>query len=162
MVNTRIQLDLRASIAELPRLKEAVEQFCARIGLEDKLSFTLQLVCDEWVTNIITHGYEAGQAEEATEEASDERPIAVTLECTDESVLVLTFEDRAAAFNPLEHPEPDVTLELKDRKSGGLGIHFMKKMMDHCEYERLPEGNRLILVKQLHIHEEAGQDGIAD
>jgi anti-sigma regulatory factor (Ser/Thr protein kinase) len=158
MGNTRIQLGLRVSIAELPRLKEAVEQFCVSIGLEDKLSFTLQLVCDEWVTNIITHGYEAEQAEEV----ADERPIAVKLECTDDAVLVLTFEDRAAAFNPLEHPEPDVTLDLKERKSGGLGIHFIKKMMDQCKYERLPGGNRLILVKRLQNHEEAGQDGIAD
>ncbi|MCC2685555.1 MAG: hypothetical protein K0R75_2454 [Paenibacillaceae bacterium] len=158
MVNTRIQLSLRASISELPRLKESVEQFCERVGLEDKLSFTLQLVCDEWVTNIITHGYEAVQAEGA----ADDRVIAVTLECTDESELVLIFEDRAAAFNPLEHPEPDVTLDLKERKTGGLGIHFIKKMMDHCEYERLPKGNRLMLVKRLQIHEEAGKDGIAD
>jgi anti-sigma regulatory factor (Ser/Thr protein kinase) len=162
MGNTRIQLGLSASIAELPRLKDAVEQFCIRIGLEGKLSFTLQLVCDEWVTNIITHGYEAEQAEEATEEAADDRPIAVTLEYTDDAMLVLTFEDRAAAFNPLDHPEPDVTLDLKERKTGGLGIHFIKKMMDRCEYERLPEGNRLILVKRLQIHEEAGKDGIAD
>jgi serine/threonine-protein kinase RsbW len=53
----------------------------------------------------------------------------------------------ARAFNPLTAPDVDVTTPRDERTAAGLGIHFMRKLMDRIEYRRLEDGNLLILKK---------------
>ncbi|WP_309120029.1 ATP-binding protein [Paenibacillus sp.] len=146
----RLHMELAASLQELGRMGEAVAAFCERGGIDEKLSYAVQLVCDEWVTNVIAHGY-GGAPPDAGEAA-----IELTIERTADS-LRLAFVDRAPPFDPLTHPEPDVDLSVDEREVGGLGIHFMKKIMDACEYERIGGRNRLALTKKLGTRRE-GQD----
>jgi serine/threonine-protein kinase RsbW len=106
------------------------------------------------VTNVIVHGY-GGAPPEAEEPA-----IEMTLERPANDRLVLTFVDRARPFDPLTRPEPDVDLSVDEREVGGLGIHFIKKIMDRCEYERVGERNRLTLTKRLGTQGEEQHEHI--
>jgi len=146
-----MHLELSASIRELERMGAAVAAFCERNGIDEKLAYSLQLVCDEWVTNVVVHGY-GGAVPNAAEAA-----IEVSLTRLDDATLRLTFVDKAPPFNPLTRPEPDVSLPVEEREAGGLGIHFMKKIMDRCEYERIGGRNRLVLTKSIRSRGE-GQD----
>lgn len=58
------------------------------------------------------------------------------------------FEDDGVFFNPLERPDPDVTLPIEDRTKGGLGIYLVKQQMDEIAYEYLCGKNRLTIVKE--------------
>ena len=144
-------LTLSASLAELRRLSDAVAEFCRANGVGEKSCYTLQLACDEWVTNVIVHGYGKDKPE-----SPDSRPIEVTLERAGGTSLRLVFEDEAPAFDPLALPEPDVTLPMEEREIGGLGVHFLRTMMDECRYERVDGRNRLILIKKLRESQEGG------
>ncbi len=139
----RLHLELSASLGELERLGAAVAAFCERGGIGEKLTYALQLVCDEWVTNVIVHGYADAPPD------SGEAAIELTLERLPDETLSLAFVDRAPPFNPLTRPEPNVDLSVDEREVGGLGIHFLKKIMDDCAYERTDGRNRLTLIKRL-------------
>ena len=56
----RLRLALSASIYELRRVSDRLEAFGRANGLDEGLIRALQLICDEWITNIVVHGYGGG------------------------------------------------------------------------------------------------------
>lgn len=148
----QLHLELKGSIGELEQIGVEIARYCSHNHLDDKLRYSLQLVCDEWVTNIITHGYKGSAP------ASDSPPIEVILQRMNTDTLVLTFLDRSPPFNPLTRPEPDLSLPMEERPTGGLGIHFIKRFMDHCQYEREDGVNRLVLTKKIQTQEEISDE----
>jgi len=170
----RMRLALDASLTELARLGAAVQSFGEGCGLDAKLIKTLQLVCDEWVTNVIVHGYggatadgnagataaaTAGASGAATGAGSGEKPIELTMERPNEETVRLTFTDGAPPFDPLARPAPDVTLPVDEREIGGLGIHFIRTLMDRCAYVREGNYNKLVLEKRTGERGEKRNDG---
>ena len=61
----------------------------------------------------------------------------------------IQIEDDGKEFNPLSYAEPDTDLSLDDRKIGGLGIHFVRKIMDDITYIRSDNKNILTLKKNI-------------
>jgi serine/threonine-protein kinase RsbW len=133
-------LDLRLAndLAEIPRLAETVEAFFEEHGLPPKLAFNFNLALDELLTNVISYAFEPGTAHE----------IAVRLAVAGGQVTA-ELEDDGPAFDPLtQAPAPVLDGDLDDRPVGGLGIHFVKTMMDSVRYERRDGRNRLTLSKR--------------
>ena len=62
--------------------------------------------------------------------------------------IILSLEDDGVPYNPLERPDPDITLPANLRQEGGLGIYLVKKQMDRMEYGYSGGRNRLRLVKK--------------
>lgn len=52
----------------------------------------------------------------------------------DDNIYYVKFTDNGKEYNPLLHKDPDLTLDLKDRDIGGLGIFLAKKMSDKISY----------------------------
>ena len=50
--------------------------------------------------------------------------------------LTIRFEDSGTPFNMLDADDPDLTLSLEQRGIGGLGIFFIRQMIDDLAYER--------------------------
>lgn len=48
----------------------------------------------------------------------------------------LVFADAGTPFDPLAHPDPDVTVAAEDRAIGGLGIFMVKQMAESVDYAR--------------------------
>ncbi|MBQ3979603.1 MAG: ATP-binding protein, partial [Lachnospiraceae bacterium] len=65
----------------------------------------------------------------------------------EDAAAVIEFRDRGVAFNPLEKPDPDVTLSAAEREPGGLGIFMVKKSMDAVTYQRDNDENVLTIRK---------------
>jgi anti-sigma regulatory factor (Ser/Thr protein kinase) len=65
----------------------------------------------------------------------------------DEASRTVTFRmaDKGTPFNPLEKPDPDITLSASKREIGGLGIFIAKKTMDSITYEYINGENVLIM-----------------
>ena len=63
--------------------------------------------------------------------------------------LTVSFTDSGKAFNPLEKPDPDITLSVEEREIGGLGIFLTKKYMDSVLYERKDNQNVLTITKTI-------------
>lgn len=102
------------------------------------LDFTLHLVIEELVVNIVTYAYPAGVAGELYINVS-----------ADQSRISIEFIDRGKPFNPLEKEDPDVTLGIKERNIGGLGIFLVKQMMDDVAYRHEDGCNILTISKNM-------------
>ncbi|MGN0381691.1 MAG: ATP-binding protein [Suilimivivens sp.] len=66
-----------------------------------------------------------------------------------ENAILFRFTDQGIPFDPLAKPDPDVTLNAKEREIGGLGIYMMKKMMDEVSYSYEHGHNILTMKKKL-------------
>ena len=62
-------------------------------------------------------------------------------------VFKMIFMDKGVPFNPLEHIDPDITLDAGERNIGGLGILMVKKRMDSFTYE-YKEGCNIVTIEK--------------
>lgn len=122
-----------SAIGALHRFMESTGE---RLGWSPRTALQLTLACEELLTNIATYGYPDG---------GEPRILLTVAKVAGGARLVL--EDNAAAFDPLAKADPDLTQDLDSRPIGGLGVYFVKRLMDELEYERLPSGNRLTMIK---------------
>ncbi len=63
-------------------------------------------------------------------------------------VFKMIFMDKGVPFNPLEHIDPDITLDAEERNIGGLGILMVKKRMDSFTYEH-KDGCNIVTIEKL-------------
>ena len=61
----------------------------------------------------------------------------------------ITLKDHGVPFNPLDKPDPDITLSAEERRIGGLGIYMVKKSMDSVSYEYTDSCNVLSITKNI-------------
>ena len=67
----------------------------------------------------------------------------------DRGHIVVKLMDRGVPFNPLEKEEISPPKDLATQEIGGLGIHFIKKMVDLIDYSYLDGTNILVLSKKI-------------
>ena len=105
---------------------------------DEALRFKIQLSIEEVVENVVHYAYDGGIGW-----------IEVSTNL-DNASLILTDElrDAGVPFNPLEQPDPDITLAAEDRKVGGLGIYLCKQLMDSISY-RYENGNNVLTMTKL-------------
>ena len=135
-----------ASIAEITIVNRASElarvaEFLDRLGPERNLAretvADMQVALDEILTNITKYAY-----------ADDgEHKILIRFRVSG-GVLEAMIEDDGAPFDTLAIPPPDVSAPLHERRVGGVGIHFVKSLMDEVAYDRVGDRNRLVLRKR--------------
>jgi len=64
--------------------------------------------------------------------------------------LEITIEDDGPSYDPFAHAiEPDLNLSIDERPIGGLGIHFVKTLMNEVNATALNPGNRITLRKRI-------------
>ena len=85
----------------------------------------------------ITHGYE---------ESTDDHEIGIRIEVAG-NVLTVRIEDDARAYDPLAAPPPDLDTPIEHRPIGGLGIHFVRTVMERVAYERRDDRNLVTISK---------------
>lgn len=106
-------------------------------GLDDATSGRCQLAVDEACTNVIEHGY-GGEDKGTIEIICRPRP----------GELTMIIRDRGHEFDPTQSPDPRLDTSVEDMGIGGLGIYFMKQVMDSVQFHRENGLNTLTLVKR--------------
>ncbi|MCR8633803.1 ATP-binding protein [Paenibacillus radicis (ex Xue et al. 2023)] len=138
-MNKQVSMELRNDLAELIRLRDWFIEWSGPLSIDPKMLFHLNLVCDELITNTILYGY--GAVEEP-----EEHIIEVHLTVDGDDIELLITDD-GIAFDPLSLAAADITLGIDERAIGGLGIHFVREVMDEVAYERIGEKNTIRLRK---------------
>ncbi|HEY52758.1 MAG TPA: ATP-binding protein [Caldilineae bacterium] len=129
------ELHFTADLANLAIVAEFVASGCERWRIDEDNCYDIQLAIDEAVTNIIEHAYGGGEGE-------------IVLRCwVAEHHFYVKLQDWGKAFDPAKASLPTTTGPLAERKSGGLGIYFMRKLMDEVHFEFTGAGNILQMVK---------------
>lgn len=134
----RLNLRIANDLAELPRVAESVEEFCANLAIPAGYAFKLNVAIEELLTNTISYGYgDAGRHE-----------IAIDIKREGEAI-VTELSDDARPFDPLNAPPPDLNSAIEDRRIGGLGVHLVKTLMDDVGYAYRDGRNHITLRKKI-------------
>ena len=127
-------------------MAEKIDDFCAARDVPPAVAYAVNLSLDELLTNTINYGCDDG--------ARHRIDIAVRV---DGGAMIVEITDDARPFDPSEAARPDTDMPVEDRPIGGLGIHFVREMMDGFRYCRSGERNVVTLTKNI----EAGDAGDA-
>jgi serine/threonine-protein kinase RsbW len=132
-----VQLQVNGELESLSLISEFLVNSLNKFGMGDHDLFQTQIAVDEAVTNIIEHGELAP-------------PNKITLKCEKKGDRIqVIIEDKGKPFDPTTLAEPDITVPLEERKTGGLGVYFIKKYMNQVKYEYKDGHNILTMIKYL-------------
>ena len=146
----------------LADLLDFVDRACARAALASDVAFDVRLATEEAVTNVIEHGY-----------AGEETPGPISLRFRrDAQRVVVTIDDLAPPFDPATIRPADPSAPLEKRRIGGLGWHFVTRVMDEVRHElRHPRGEPLDDVRahgvvehrrRAHLHRPAPEQEVVE
>lgn len=121
----------------LEKINSLVTRAAAQAGFDEMDIYAIQTAVDEACSNIIDHAY-GGESDQ---------PIECTCDADPNRFRIL-LQDRGAAFQPEAVPAPDLVSDLENRQERGLGLYFMRRLMDEVHFEFSAEqGNSLTMVK---------------
>jgi anti-sigma regulatory factor (Ser/Thr protein kinase) len=104
----------------------------------------VEIACEEALVNIINYAY--------VSLPDADKYLKINCEFDPEKkIFYIIVKDAGIPFDPFKDNVKKVTLtgEAEEREMGGLGIYFMKKVMDAVCYERSDGENVLKLEKKL-------------
>ena len=131
-----LQLRFLARAAELKKIRDAIREAVEGCGCSAKSTADIVLAIDEACQNIIRHAYRG----------DSDNVIEIEVEHRGDG-LVFTLADQAPAIDPsLVKPR-----DLDDIRPGGLGTHFISRVMDKVEFLRPASGrgNLLRMVRRI-------------
>ena len=117
-----------------------VTQAAREAGLNNDEVFHVEMAVDEACSNIIEHAY-----------ASKSGDINLACTCPATGRFEVVIRDSGQPFDPADIPMPNVgaLTDLDDLDEGGLGLYFMRKLMDEVRFEFVPgQGNVLTMTKR--------------
>jgi anti-sigma regulatory factor (Ser/Thr protein kinase) len=133
-----LELSFANQASEISRAHQALDEFAAQSGLSERSLVHLHLALEEHLTNLISHGYAAGETGNI-----------VVRFAVEASTVRIEIEDDGRPFNLKETPEVDTSLPLEQKPMGGLGIHMIRKSVDELEYHDAGGRNVLVMRKRL-------------
>ncbi len=135
------KLIIKNHTEQLEQVQAFIEEAAESWSLKPALVFELNLILEEYLTNLINYGY------------SDSAEHLITIEIFHiQNEIRLLITDDAGPFDLSEVPEnEDIDKPLAERKIGGLGIHFIKKLADKLEYSSDGGINRLTVSKYISL-----------
>lgn len=135
------KLILINKLSEIEKIDLLLSQISKEWKLSDTDVFELNLIIEEWVSNIIFYAFED----------DDEHEIVIKLELKANTITIAIIDD-GKKFNLNDLPATnELSKPIKERKPGGLGIHFVKELSDSVEYRRKNGKNELLLTKIIKL-----------
>ena len=172
MIGGELVVRIRNDLSELERIAGVIEQFGVEHGLPSKAVFEINLALDEVLTNVISYAYADGGPHEIevrlsipdetrtstgwSEEPALERDEVTAPRRERETApaqvhwqeVTVEVSDDGRPFDPLTVAPADLDQALEERSIGGLGVHFVRRVMDRLEYRRDAGRNVLTMHKR--------------
>lgn len=141
----RLERAFDGSLEHLSNIRTFVSDTAHTLGGSEDDAFACELACDEASANIFNHAFE-GKAGR----------IVIRLGRHD-NTFEIQMHYHGKSFDPSKIPEPDLHAPLEDRPTGGLGLYFMRQLMDKVTFEfDEVKGNVLTMRRILNIPERYG------
>jgi anti-sigma regulatory factor (Ser/Thr protein kinase) len=128
----RKDFEIKNDLTEIDILTAGILVLCRNNGIGEDFYYDIRLALEEAVSNTIKYGYEDEQVHMIRVRAGMEN-----------QEFFIEIEDDGKAFNPLDTPDPNLSLPVEEKPIGGLGIYLLRAVMDQVEYRR--DGTRNIL-----------------
>lgn len=127
-----------AQIHNLQQILRWIRDNLSKLSLSSSEKNKLEVASEEIIVNIVNYAY--GNSEGSIEIEIEEKP----------GVLFLSFLDQGKPFNPLENQKPVIkSLSVESKDIGGLGIFFVKNLVDRVDYSYESGKNKLSLSYRL-------------
>ena len=121
----RSEIQVSNDLNEIDTIQKAFRKFLENHQVNSKNVSKIAIAIDELLSNVINYAF--------TDDSKHLIDVKMEL---NKGNFILEIIDDGIPFNPLQMKTPDTSLNLEDRKIGGLGIHMVSKMMDKIEYKR--------------------------
>ena len=123
----------------LPDVLGFVEETLEKYDCSIKVQMAVCVAIEEIFINIAHYAYGEGKGDVDFSIGFDENSREVTFRVA----------DKGFPFNPLDKPDPDITLPAEEREIGGLGIFITKKTMDSVNYAYENGENVMTMIKKM-------------
>ena len=128
-----------ARLEQLESVQDFISQELEQCGCDMHVQMQIEMAVEEIFVNIAHYAYPENTGK-----------LLLGIDYDDcEKTFTFRFRDQGIPFNPLDKPDPDVTLPAEERKVGGLGIFLMKKNMDGYSYTHENNENILTMWKKI-------------
>lgn len=134
-----IELDILAVRENLPKVLGFVDEQLTKYECSRKTITQVDVAVEEIFVNISSYAYDPEVGPATVRAEIQEDPLAV----------VISFIDGGVQYDPLAKPDPNLSIPVKERRKGGLGIFVVKKTMDDISYEYVDGKNILTIKKKL-------------
>lgn len=133
------EIKIKAVTENLKAVLDFVDGCLKEMSASRKVQMQINVSVEELFVNIAHYAYspDTGMAVIQVETDHDNNQVSIT------------FKDMGKPYNPIEKPDPDVTLSAEERSIGGLGIYMVKKNMDDMRYEYKDGQNILTITKKI-------------
>ena len=120
----------------LAAIRDVTRRMAVLAGFDGAQADQLALAVDEAATNVIEHAYH-GAANRRVELRFDDRADELRVEVVDDG----------EAVDPRSVPQVDLRRYASERRTGGLGMHLMGRIMDSVTFRRSAGRNVCCMVK---------------
>lgn len=135
---TETSFVMRNDFADLGPAAEKTTEFLESHEASASAVFAANLAIEELATNTIKYGYRD----------QDEHQIHISIRLENGSAVIEMIDD-GHPFDPFGVEHPNLALPVQDREIGGLGIHFVRNLIDTHHYERRDGKNVVTLRKKI-------------
>lgn len=135
----KFQLRVESRTSNLYQLCDFVTAHAFAAGLQEKEIAKMKIAVYEACLNVIEHAYHSHPDEW----------IDLRVRYSPERFMII-IQDHGLSFEMKPPKDYDVQEVIDERRSGGFGLHIIRRAMDSVEY--LPDivnGNRLVMIKRL-------------
>jgi anti-sigma regulatory factor (Ser/Thr protein kinase) len=126
------------SIAEVQSIVDLVEGFALHHSLPQRVVDDLNVCLDELISNTISYGYDD----------QEKHDITVGL-AFDGVVASAEIRDDGRPFDPRQAAPANLDQNVRASQVGGLGLHFVKSLMDEISYMRVGQHNIVKIGKRV-------------
>lgn len=124
--------DADASGTQTAMLIDSVENALRSVGCPEDTRREIGIAVDEIAANLRDHAFPDGEGHYSFEYSAGE------------NYCQISFTDNGIPFDPTQSDAPDFSTDLQ---IGGLGLFFVKNMVDSIDYKREDDLNKLTLLK---------------
>jgi len=136
-MESRAQRSFPRTASCLPEIFAFMDAFFEQAQVADSCRNTAELAVEELFTNLVKYS-RGGKRDIRIDLARD----------TDRLIVSLTDFD-VEPFDIRTVPDAKTDLSLEERKPGGLGIHLVKRLVDHIDYEYADRNSTTTFIKNL-------------
>jgi serine/threonine-protein kinase RsbW len=129
---------MRNDLNDLQGVAAATTEFLETNRTSREVIFAANLAIEEMVSNTVKYGYR--------DTLQHQIDIQLSLGT---NVLEIEICDDGGPFDPFAYPEPRPSSSGEERQGGGLGIHFVRNILDGFNYVRREGQNIVRLTKKL-------------
>ena len=121
----------------LEEIFEFTARFMADRQINERLSYSINLIVEELFTNMVKHNTGGGH------------PIRIRMDVRDGHLRINFVDEDVDPWDPAQAPDVRVDQLIEERKPGGLGLILVRSMADEIEYDYTDRRMSVTVTKKL-------------